>query len=407
VAKKFTYVARNASGQDVKGSIDAENEAEANTKLRQQQLVVSQLKRVDIKPAGFMSIGAVARKASTAELALFTRQMATMIGAGIPLLEGFEILAEQTMESNKGFGMGLQECADMVRGGSELSESMSRFPRIFPEIYVNMVKAGEASGQLDVILDRLADFLEANESLKREIKSAMTYPVISLVLVLSITAYLLIFVVPKFESMFKSLNAKLPGITVFVLDCSYFVQNQWYVVLGIVAAVWISYKLFTATAKGRFLKDTLFLKAPVFGPLGQKVAISRFSRTLSTLLASGVPLLAALEIVASTSGNAVIEETLLATRDTVKKGESLTSHLQKAWVFPPMVVRMIGIGEKSGALEQLLSKISDFYDEQIHATVKALTSLIEPIMLALMGGIVGTIVVAIFYPILELQKQLS
>ncbi len=404
---KFAYAARDSAGKDVKGQIEAENEAEANTKLKGQNLVVTGLKRLDIKPSGFMSLGAVARKANTSELALFTRQMATMIGAGIPLLEAFEILAEQTMDQNKGFGMGLQECADMVRGGTELSEAMARFPRIFPEIYINMVKAGEASGQLDIILDRLADFLEANESLKREIKSAMTYPVISLLMVLGITYYLLVFVVPKFESMFKSLNAKLPGVTVFVLECSQFLQEQWYIILGIGIAVFVGYKLAMTSREFRRMKDTVMLKAPVFGPLGQKVCISRFARTLSTLLSSGVPLLAALEIVASTSGNAVLEDTLLQTRDTVKRGESITAHLQKAWVFPPMVVRMIGIGEKSGALEQLLSKISDFYDEQIHATVKSLTSLIEPLMLAVMGTIVGTIVIAIFYPILELQKSLS
>ncbi len=406
-AQKFSYVARDSAGKEVKGQLEATNEAEANVKLRQQQLVVNQIKRVDIKPGGFMSFGAIARKASTAELALFTRQMATMIGAGIPLLEAFEILSEQTMDSNKGFGMGLKECADLVRGGTELSEGMQRFPRIFPDIYINMIKAGEASGQLDTILGRLADFLEANEALKREIKGAMTYPVISLLMVLGITAYLLVGVVPKFEIMFKSLGAELPGITKFVLACSSFMQNQWYIVLIVVGAIWGSYKLFTSNKNGQRIRDTFFLKAPVFGPLGQKVAVSRFARTLSTLLASGVPLLAALEIVASTSGNVVLEDTLLATRDSVKRGETLTSHLQTAWVFPPMVVRMIGIGEKSGALEQLLAKISDFYDDQIHATVKSLTSLIEPFMLAIMGTIVGTIVVAIFYPILELQKQLS
>lgn len=407
MAKKFAYTARDSSGQEVKGQIEAENEAEANTRLRQQQLVVANLKRLDIKPSGFMSLGAVARKANTAELALFTRQMATMIGAGIPLLEAFEILAEQTKDSNKGFGLGLQECADMVRGGTELSDSMSRFPRIFPEIYVNMIKAGEASGQLDIILNRLADFLEANEALKREIKSAMTYPVISLVLVLGITWYLLVFIVPKFQQMFTSLGAKLPGVTQFVIDLSQFMQDNWYIILIAAGLVFAGYKLAMLSREARRIRDTIMLKAPVFGVLMQKVALSRFARTLSTLLASGVPLLAALEIVASTSGNTVIEDTLYETRDTVKRGESITTHLATAWVFPPMVTRMIGIGEKSGALEQLLSKISDFYDEQIHATVKALTSLIEPIMLAIMGTIVGTIVVAIFYPILELQKQLQ
>lgn len=405
--QRFAYTARDSTGKEVKGFIEADNDADANTSLRKQNLVVSTLKRQDVKASGFLGLGGVSRSANTAELALFTRQMATMIGAGIPLLEAFEILAEQTISTNKGFGMGLQECADSVRGGTELSEAMSHFPRIFPEIYVNMVKAGEASGQLDVILDRLADFLEANESLKREIKSAMTYPVISLLMVLGITAYLLIAVVPKFESMFVSLNAKLPGITVFVLSVSKFAQDQWYVVALAVGAIVGAYKMVMTTKEGKRMRDTFWLKAPVFGPLSQKVAISRFARTLATLLSSGVPLLAALEIVAATSGNVVLEDTLYETRDTVKRGEPITAHLMKSWVFPPMVVRMIGIGEKSGALEQLLSKISDFYDEQIHAMVKALTSLIEPIMLALMGTIVGTIVIAIFYPILELQKTLS
>lgn len=405
--QKFAYTARDSSGKEVQGQIEAENEAEANTKLRQQQLVVSAIKRLDIKPPGMFGLGGVSRSANTGELALFTRQMSTMIAAGIPLLEGFEILSEQTRETNKGFGLGLQECADMVRGGTELSDAMSKFPRIFPAIYVNMIKAGEASGQLDVIMGRLADFLEANESLKREIKSAMTYPVISLVLVLGITWYLLVFIVPKFQTMFNSLGAKLPGITLFVINVSQFLQDYWYIVIGFVVGLFFGYKALMTNREARRIRDTFWLKMPVFGPLMQKVALSRFSRTLATLLASGVPLLAALEIVASTSGNCVIEDTLYETRDTVKRGESITAHLQTAWVFPPMVVRMIGIGEKSGALEQLLSKISDFYDEQIHATVKSLTSLIEPIMLGVMGTIVGTIVIAIFYPILELQKTLQ
>lgn len=401
--QKFAYVARDQAGKEVKGQIEAANENEANVKLRGQQLVVSKITRDDIKP----SLTRIARKASTAELAMFTRQLATMIGAGIPLLEGFEILAEQTLSTNKGFGIGLQECADMVRGGTELSEGMFKFPRIFPDIYVNMVKAGEASGQLDVILNRLADFMESNEALKSEIKSAMTYPVVSLLLILGITGYLLVGVVPKFETMFKGLGAKLPPVTLMVLAASQFLQAYWYLVILMAGGVYAAYTAAMKTYAGQKMRDHAMLKMPVFGPLGQKVAISRFARTFGTLLASGVPLLAALEIVASTAGNKVIEETLLGCRDNVRKGETLTSFLSTSWVFPPMVVRMIGIGEKSGALEQLLNKISDFYDQQIHATVASLTSLIEPIMLSVMGAVVGTIVIAIFMPILELQKKLG
>lgn len=403
---KFQYIARDASGREVKGNIEAETEAEATGRLRQQQLSIVKLDKAGggINFKGDLFGNSAPRKCSTAELCLFTRQLATMIGAGIPLLESMEILAEQTRDQNKGFGMGLQECADLVRGGTEISEAMTKFPRIFPEIYINMVKAGEASGQLDIILNRLAEFLEASESLKREIKSAMTYPVISLVLIFGITGYLLVGVVPKFKTMFDALKGELPAITQYVLAVSNWLTNNVLTVIIIMIAVGIGYKLAMRTYQGQKIRDTVWLKLPVFGPLFQKVAISRFSRTFGTLLSSGVPLLGALEIVASTAGNRVIEETLNETRETVRRGESITTHLQTSWVFPPMVVKMIGIGEKSGALEQLLAKISDFYDEQVHATVKALTSLIEPFMLMIMGAVVGIIVLAIFYPILQLQS---
>jgi len=292
----------------------------------------------------------------------------------------------------------------MVRGGTEISEAMYNFPRMFPEIYVNMVKAGEASGQLDIILNRLAEFLEASESLKREIKSAMTYPVISLVLILSITGYLLVGVVPKFKTMFDALHGELPAVTQYVLAVSNWLTNNVPTLVVMVILVFIAYKIAIRFRPMQRIRDTIWLKLPVFGPLFQKVAISRFARTFGTLLSSGVPLLGALEIVATTAGNVVIEETLMETKENVRKGETLTTHLATSWVFPPMVVKMIGIGEKSGALETLLSKISDFYDEQVHATVKALTSLIEPIMLMIMGAVVGIIVLAIFYPILQLQS---
>jgi type IV pilus assembly protein PilC len=400
---QFAYVAKDAAGKQVKGQLEALSRDEAMTRLKQQNLNVERVDQV-VQRGLF---GPPARKAAAGELALFTRQLATMIGAGIPLLESFEILAEQTKETNKGFGMGLQECADLVRGGTEISEAMGRFKKIFPEIYINMVKAGEASGQLDVILNRLADFLEAAEALKSEIKSAMTYPVISLTLILGITGYLLIGVVPKFEKMFTSLHATLPMITQIVLGCSKWLTGNILTVFIIIAMLVAGYIAAMKTKQGRRVKDIVMLKMPVFGPLMQKVALSRFSRTFGTLLSSGVPLLQALEIVASTAGNTIIEEVLLATRESVRRGESITSYLQTSWVFPPMVVKMMGIGEKSGALEQLLGKISDFYDQQVHATVKSLTSLIEPIMLVIMGTVVGIVVLAIFYPILELQKQLS
>jgi type IV pilus assembly protein PilC len=404
---KFNYVARDGAGREVKGVMEAETEGDATGKLRQRQLTIIKMEKAG---GGFnfnITLGKPARKASTAELCLFTRQLATMIGAGIPLLESFEILAEQTRDVNKGFGDGLQECADMVRAGTEMSEAMGKFRGMFPEIYVNMIKAGEASGQLDTILNRLADFLEASESLKREIKSAMTYPVISLVMILGISGYLMVGVVPKFKTMFISLGAELPAITKVVMGTSDWLVDNILIVLGIIAAIVVAY-IFTmrSSRPARKVRDTVMLRLPVFGALFQKVAVSRFARTFGTLLSSGVPLLAALEIVATTAGNLVIEDTLMDTKETVKRGESITTQLQTSWVFPPMVVKMIGIGEKSGALETLLAKISDFYDEQVHATTKTLTSLIEPIMLVVMGTVVGVIVLAIFYPILQLQSAL-
>ena len=405
---KFDYVAKNKSGRDVKGSIDAANADDAGGQLRKKGLNVTSLTE---RPKGeltwFEKMNQKPKKATQGELAMFTRQLATMLGAGIPLLEGIEILAEQTLTMNQGFGEGLFDLADAVRSGTGLSESMTDYPKIFPEIYINMIKAGEASGQLDSILGRLADYMEASESLKREIKSAMTYPVVSLLMVLGITGYLLVGVVPQFKSMFEGLGAELPGITVLILSMSDWLQAEWMLVVGVITGVCVGYSVMGKTDGGRMILDDVKLKLPVFGELGQKVAVSRFARTFSTLLSSGVPILGALEIVANTAGNKVLETALFETREVVRNGDSISSHLGECWIFPPMVVKMIGIGERSGALEQLLSKVADFYDEQVHAMVKSLTSLIEPFMIGIMGALVGTIVLAIFLPILEAQKAMS
>jgi type IV pilus assembly protein PilC len=410
---RFNYVARNDAGRDVKGTIEAESQPDAIGRLRQQGLNVVSLKvALGVSGGGggeglFAKLNKAQRSAKSAELALFTRQLATMLGAGIPLLEALDILGEQTRDSNRGFGEGLMELSQLVRGGSSLSDGMTGYPRIFPSIYINMIKAGEASGQLDTILDRLSDFLERSEALKREIKSAMTYPVVSLVMVISITIYLLIGVVPQFETMFSSLGGELPGITKVILFASNWTQANWHVLLILIVAAWIGYMVAMRVPSAQVVLDTIKLKLPVFGGLGQKVAVSRFARTFATLLTSGVPILGALEIVATTSGNKLIENLLLDTRETVRGGENISTFLESSWLFPPMVVKMIGIGERSGALEQLLIKVADFYDEQVEAMVKSLTSLIEPFMLGIMGALVGTIVLAIFLPILEMQKALS
>jgi type IV pilus assembly protein PilC len=296
---------------------------------------------------------------------------------------------------------------ESVRGGVDLSRSLEAHPRVFPDLYVNMVRAGEASGQLDQILVRLAEYQEANAQLKREVKSAMTYPVISLFLVLGIAAFLMIGIVPQFKPVFDSLDIQLPGVTLFVMDCAFFCKGYWYVLMSVTAAAVVGLVALKRTEKGAYAFDVLVLRMPVFGSLFRKVALSRFSRTFATLVKSGVPILAAMDIVAQTAGNRVVAEAVLRAREAVRQGESLSTPLGESRVFPPMVTKMISIGERTGALDALLEKISIFYDQQVAAAVKSLTSLIEPIMIGIMGFVVGGIVLAVFLPIFKLQEQLA
>lgn len=400
---KFAYVAKGVDGQQVNGTIKAQDLQAARNNLKNQSLTVTKLEEIKGFDINNLQIGGTRVKLE--EMVIFTRQMATMIGAGIALLEALEIMEEQM--DNKGFKTALGEIVDNVRSGSDLSESLRAHPKIFPEIYVNMIKAGEASGQLDSILDRLAGYMEATAKLKREIKSAMTYPVISLLMIIGITGFLLIKIVPKFVEIFNNMELQLPAVTAFVIQLSEFLQTRWYTIIIGAIVFGVGLKLYKRTETGSYNVDWIMLKVPVFGQLFQKVAISRFSKTFSTLLVSGVPVLGALEIVASTAGNKVVSTAVYGAREAVRQGEQLSGPLADSPVFPPMVIRMISIGEKSGALETLLEKISEFYDEQVEATVGALTSLIEPLMIGAMGGIVGTIVLAIFLPIFDIQKQLS
>jgi type IV pilus assembly protein PilC len=345
------------------------------------------------------------RRVKTEELGVFTRQLATMISAGIPLLESLEILQEQT--DNAGFQLVLGEVVDKVRGGSDFSESLNEHPKIFSRIYVSMVRAGEAGGQLDAILTRLAEFLESAEALKRDIKSAMTYPVISLSMIILIVVGLMVGIIPKFQAIFVGLGIPLPLPTKIVLGISK-VMTDYFLVVGVVIIILvIAFILFKKSVRGQYTMDWLVLRLPIFGDLFKKVAVSRFSRTFSTLIKSGVPILGALEIVAATSGNRLLEDALNEARDHVRKGETLSEPLSHSGIFPPMVTRMIGIGEKSGALEALLSKISEFYDQQVKATVESLTSMIEPIMIGMMGVLVGGIVLAVFLPIFSIQKAVG
>ena len=418
----FQYAAKDQTGKTIQGTIQANDRAEAVNQLRGKDLIILKVEeggKAAKKPAeggggGGSGGGARARtgglfskkpRASKTEVVLFTRQLSTMISAGISLLESIEVLTEQAETP------GMKACcatlAAELRGGSDLSKAMTMCPKVFSPLYVSMVTAGEASGQMDVILQRLADYVEASEELKREIKSAMTYPVISLVLVLSITAFLMIGVVPGFKEVFDGLGAELPALTKTTLAVSDWLRAKWYLCFVFMGAAVFGFTVLKKTPKGALMLDHVALRLPIFGPLTRKVCLARFSRTFSTLVRSGVPIMGTLEIVAQTAGNQVIANVVHASRDSVRNGNMLSEPLSKSTVFPPMVVRMIAIGEKSGALEALLEKIAEFYDSQVKATIKSLTSLIEPLLICFMGGIVGVVILSVFLPILNIIGELS
>jgi type IV pilus assembly protein PilC len=389
--------------------ISATNKAEAVAELRKQNLVVIRLDQSAVgKKRGFsmeLRLGKPVAKCKKNELVIFTRQLATMVGAGLSLLESLEVLGFQA--ESPGMKMTCGILVSEVRAGCDLSASMEKCPRVFNHLYVSMVKAGEVSGQMDIILNRLADYQEASEELAREIKSAMTYPVISMILVLGITAFLMVGVVPTFKEVFDSLDAKLPAITQYVLNTSDFIRANALMVLASGIGAVIGIIAFKKTKQGALLWDHLMLRLPVFGKLFSKVCLARFSRTFATLIRSGVPIMSTLDIVANTSGNRVVSDAVFDSRESVRNGNLLSEPLSSRRVFPPMVVRMIAIGERTGALETLLEKIADFYDSQVKAQVKALTSLIEPMLIAFMGVIVGGVVLAIFAPILDMVGKLS
>jgi type IV pilus assembly protein PilC len=403
----FRYSARTDAGDSVDGTMAASSQAEALSQLRGQNLTVMSMRQESGWGAlSFgQSTGRPRARVSTDDMVLFTRQLSTMISAGIPMLEALEILAEQV--ENKGFSKVIDDVVTRVRAGSDLSAALGEYPRIFPGIYTNMIRAGEASGQLDEILNRLAEYQEASARLKREIKAAMTYPTISLTLIISIAMFLMLFIVPKFNDIYVGLDIEIPKLTAVMMGTALFMRSHaWYGFFVLVATV-IALVVYLRTEFGGRQWDWLKLKLPVFGPLFQKVALSRFSRTFATLIRSGVPILGALEIVAGTAGNRIVADAVDNARESVRQGESLAPPLAESPVFPPMVTRMIAIGERSGALEQLLSKISQFYDEQVEATIESLTSLIEPIMILVMGVIVGSIVLSVFLPIFKLQQILQ
>lgn len=395
----FAYVAKTRDGQRKSGTLTAENKQALLRSLQAQGLSPESVQDKAAK-AGAKGGG---RKVKSTEILVFTRQLSTIVNAGLPLLQGLDILAEQTEDAN--FAATMRDIGSAVEGGDSFSEALKRHPRVFTDLYVSMIRAGEASGNLDNVLLQLADYMESMEELKRRIRSAMTYPVVAFAMILLIATGLIVWVVPQFAEIFKSFDKALPAPTQLLINISE-VLRSWKILVVIAAGVGavIGFRAYRETANGRLQTDAMFLKMPVFGKLLRKVAISRFARTLSTLTRSGVSILAALEIVERTAGNEVFARVVRKAADSVRGGETLAEPLARSQEFPAMVTRMIGVGEKTGALEQMLSKISDFYDSEVKAAVDGLTSLIEPILILMMGVVVGGIVIALFMPILQLSS---
>jgi type IV pilus assembly protein PilC len=398
----FEYTAKNATtGQIMKGSFDAPTRDEVIGHLRKNRLLLVSLReaRKEIKlalPGG--GIG-------TRDIVIFTRQFATMINSGLPLVQSLNILAAQT-ENPKLKDVTKSVVLD-VEAGNTLADALGKHPKAFPQLYVNMVAAGEAGGILDTILMRLATFLEKNDKLIRKVKSAMIYPAVIFTVALGAIAILLIFVIPVFRTMFESVHMELPLPTRIVINLSDFLRSFWWGVLGIAVIAGYSFKKFRDTHMGRRRVDGFLLAMPVLGDVLRKSAVSRFTRTLGTLVSSGVSILDGLEITAKTAGNTVIHDAIMASRSSIAGGDTIAAPLEKSGVFPPMVISMIAVGEQTGGLDEMLSRIADFYDDEVDVAVGGLLSLLEPMMILFLGVIVGGMIVAMYLPIFGVMQTVQ
>lgn len=400
----FAYQVKNQQGKDLSGQREAVDVNVLIQELKDQGFLIIKVQETKSRT--------VARKGSRGrkkikldDLLVFSRQMATMVDAGIPLVQTLDILTEQT--ENPSFRKIIQAIKGDVESGKNFSDGLEIHRRVFSPLFISMVRAGETSGTLDEILDRLATYLEKMSNLQKKIKSAMIYPCVVFGIAITITTLMLVFIIPKFAEIFQSLDAKLPAPTQILIDVSNAVRRNFLLVAGCSVALFFLFRAAIQSPAGRVWWDRFKLRMPVFGPLFLKSAISKFSRTLSTLVKSGVPILTALEIVGTTAGNRVIELALTDVKNSIREGEGIAGPLEKKRVFPPMVVRMVAVGEETGELEEMLVKISDFYDAQVDATVEGLSSLLEPLIIAFLGVVIGGIVIAMFLPIFNLSQAIK
>ncbi len=398
----WKWQAKNRQGEVRAGEMEAPDEQSVRARLTQMGLDVGKVKK---KPKEFkLSIpgfGGVSSK----DILVFTRQFSVMIDAGLPLVQGLDIIGTQA--ENPAFRKVLLDVKARVEAGSTFADALAEHPKAFDELFVQLVKAGEVGGILDTILQRLGAYIEKNEKLKRRVKGAMVYPAIVLAVAAAVLVVLVGYVVPVFEKMFKDFGGALPAPTQFLVDLSYGFRNMWYLYLGTPVAAFFGFRAALRTEKGRTTWDSMVLKMPVFGPVVRKVAVARFTRTLGTMLSSGVPILDALEIVAKSAGNRTVERAILYVRAKISEGKNVAGPLAETKVFPPMVVQMIGVGEATGAMDAMLNKIADFYDDEVDVAVAALTSMIEPLMMVFLGSTVGFFMVAMYLPIFSMAGNIK
>ncbi len=424
---KYSYVAMDSRGKESKGTIEVASQNEAIGRVKEMGLFPTKIVEVDKvkeapdkrakiagKPAGKkkginlnIQIPGLSGRVKSKVLTTFTRQLATLVDAGLPLLRGLRVLEKQ--EKNPTLKSIIAELAMAIEGGSTFSESLAQHPKVFNRLFINMVKAGELGGVLEVVLNRLAEFMEKAQKIKGKVIAAMFYPVAVLVVATVILLILMVKVVPSFKQVFEGMleGASLPAFTRLVLGISEAIKDHIVVTSGVVAACFVVFLLFIRTKFGRHVWDKFKLKMPVLGPVVSKVAISRFTRTLGTLVSSGVPILQALTIVKETAGNVIVSNAVGQVHESVKEGETITAPLEASGVFPPMVISMVDVGEQTGALPEMLLKIADNYDEEVDNAVAAMTSLLEPIMIVFLAVVVGSIVIAMFMPLIELMNRVG
>jgi len=397
----FAYTFRDASGNVRSGTSEAESAETLRRRLQEQGFTVTEVRQVRAhRPGGGWG------RVKLSDLAIFCRQFSTMQDAGVSIVRSLDVLAQQTQSPK--LRRIIMDIQAEVEAGQTLSKAMSKYPNVFSNLFIGLIRAGEVGGVLEESLQRLAAFLEADVALRRKVRAAMTYPTIVVIAALAIVIGLVTFILPRFFDVFRDLNIKeFPVMTQMLMDFSNFLTSRWYVMIAIVALVVMAFRTFVRTRIGRRLYDRLKLKLPVFGPLNHKIALARFSRTLSTLLSSGVPILQALETVAGTVANEIIAEAVMEARARIREGDRIGPPLEKSGMFPPMVVHMISIGEESGALDQMLSKVADFYESEVESTLQSLTSAIEPVLIVLLGGMVGFIVISLLLPLITAVQNLA